>query len=40
MEDGEGIFAVVHTAGREDDGDEMDACVIQQWRRARFGKKL
>lgn len=28
VEHGEGIFAVVHAAGGEDDGDEVDACVV------------
>ncbi len=30
VEDGVGIFAVVHAAGREDDGDEVDAGVFEE----------
>lgn len=30
MEDGVGVFAVVHAAGGEDDGDEVDACVFEE----------
>lgn len=29
MEDGEGIFAIIHTASREDDRDEVNAGIIE-----------
>jgi hypothetical protein len=30
VEDGVGVFAVVHAAGGEDDGDEVDAGVFEE----------
>jgi len=30
VEDRERVFALVHTAGGQDDGDEVDASVLQQ----------
>lgn len=30
VEDGVGVFAVVHAAGGEDDGNEVDAGVFQE----------
>ena len=34
MEDWKRVFAVVHTAGGKDDGNEMDASVFEKWCRA------
>jgi hypothetical protein len=31
VEDGEGVFAFVHASSAEDDGDEVDACVAEEW---------
>ncbi len=40
VKDGEGVLAVVEAARRQDDGDEVDARVIEERRRARLGQKL
>ena len=40
VEDGERILAVVETARGEDDGDEVDAGIVEERGRARFGEEL
>ena len=37
---GEGVLAVIHATGREDDGDEMYAGVLQERCRGRFSEEL
>ena len=39
MEDGIGVFAIVHAARGENDGDEVHAGVLEQRGGGRFGEK-
>ena len=40
VEDGEGVLAVAEAARRQDDGDEVDAGVLQQRRRGGLGEEV
>jgi len=40
VEDGEGVFAVLHAALVEDDGYEVDAAGVEEGEGGRFGEEL
>ena len=40
IEDGDGVFPVVHAAGRENDRDKMDAGVVKEGSGARLCEEL
>ena len=40
VEYGERILTIIHTAGREDDSNEVYAGVFEKWCRGRFGEQL
>ena len=40
MEYGEGVFAFIHASRGQDDSDEMDAGVVEEGKRRRFGQEL
>jgi len=40
VEDGEGVFAVLHAAFVKDDGYEVDAAGVEEGEGGRFGEEL